>query len=158
MAINFECPACQKFYSVVAELGGKASRCGCGHQFVIPTQSTHANLGSSQPSSQMPLANQAEMNDLSGLASPLRNSMSLSTPAPVTTTYSNTPGWINQPSQNNSKKSLIIITSLMLLLITGGVAIFFLTSRDDGADSASITAVPAPEPVSYTHLTLPTKA
>ncbi len=87
MTINFECPACQKVYRVAAELAGKTSRCGCGHQFVIPTQSTHANLGSSQPSSQMPLANQAEMNDLSGLASPLRNSMSLSTPAPVTTTH-----------------------------------------------------------------------
>ena len=36
----------------------------------------------------------------------------------------------------------------MLLLITGGVTIFFLTSGDDGADSASITAVPAPEPTS----------
>ncbi len=148
MTINFECPACQKVYRVAAELAGKTSRCGCGHQFVIPTQSTHANLGSSQQSSQMPLVNEAEISDLSGLASPLRNSMSLSTPAQVTTTHSNTLGWINQPSQNNSKKSLIIITSLMLLLITGVVTIFFLTSEDDGADSASITAVPTPEPTS----------
>ncbi len=148
MAINFECPACQKFYSVVAELGGKASRCGCGHQFMIPTQSTHEKLVNPQSSSPIPLSNEAELNELPALAGPLENSTNVLTPAQVTTVHSNVPEWPNQSFQTiNSKakiKNWLIIGSLSaaLLIVATVIAIFVLTEDDTGTFSEVATGSP----------------
>ncbi|MEC9095711.1 MAG: hypothetical protein VX776_03705, partial [Planctomycetota bacterium] len=53
MTISFKCPSCAKPYNVPDQLAGKKSKCGCGHQFVIPTatpkQAPAAAAGQTMP-------------------------------------------------------------------------------------------------------------
>lgn len=153
MTITFKCPSCQKLYNVSLSLAGKRSRCGCGHQFTIPTQSSPNNLV--KP---LPLTGQApsktalpDDNGLSGLPTPtpsLGNNGGLHTPTNRTTAHSNIPVWANQPSQPiNSKpiKNWIIIGSLSaaILIVASVIATFLL--REEGTGTFPEVASDSPE-------------
>ena len=73
MTISFNCPKCSKPFNVPDQLAGKKSKCGCGHQFVIPAaaqQRPAQKQAAPQPPLQQPSAPQqpaAPANPLGGM-------------------------------------------------------------------------------------------
>ena len=148
MVINFECPACQKVYSVAAELAGKTSQCGCGHQFVIPTQSTHEHLVNPQPSSQLaPLKNALGVNtdlwEAQTTASTFEYNSNPLLSAQAVDTERNVPESAIQATQmkNKGSSNKLIVVSTVFILIIGVITICFIASDDGVTDSTGMLSV-----------------
>ena len=150
MKIKFKCPACQKLYDVPISLAGKTSRCGCGHQFTIPTQSSTVSSVTPQQFNQWDPSTTASTSStaLPGHVtptSPLGNSDGLLTPPQEATVHSNVLGWKNQTSQPTApkpklKKWLIIGGLSTTTLIVGSIIVTLLLSGDDAAKLGEVAS------------------
>ena len=148
MTIKFKCPACQKLYDVPKSLAGKTSRCGCGHQFTIPRQSSPESSVTPQHFHQWDPSTTAPTNStpLPGLVpptSPLGNSDGLPPPPQEATVHSNALGWKNQINQPTApkpklKKWLIIGGVSTTILIVASIIVTFLLNRDDAAKFSEV--------------------
>lgn len=62
MPIRFQCPQCEKWFSVKSEYAGKKAKCPCGAKIVVPSKSI-------QPQSTLPGRDDMDSGNQKGLAS-----------------------------------------------------------------------------------------
>lgn len=143
MKIAFNCPNCGKGFSVGIDLGGRTSKCGCGHKFQIPDAPTtpppnvenNNGLSTSTNAVGHPLDTAGTLGGFPATdnANATWQSQALQT---VTPTYAPTP---SLDSKTASRKKLTIACTLILLLAAAVTTMFLLTG--DESENLSDNAI-----------------